>query len=47
MDRQKLDEMKAIKEAHRLKLKGKDATKLTRKELDEIIITLAKMFNII
>ena len=47
MDRAKLDDIKAVKEARKGKLKGKDTAKLTRKELDEITITLAKMFNLI
>ena len=47
MDKQKLEQVKALKDAHKAKLKGKDLTKPTRKELDELTITLGKMFGLI
>ena len=47
MDRAKLEEIREIKESKRDKFKGKDTSKLTRKELDELTITLGKMFGLI
>ena len=45
MDRKKLNEIKALKDEQKKKTKGKD--KLSAKEKDELLITMAKMLGLI
>ena len=47
MDEKRLAEIKAIKDAQKVKLKDKAFGTLSTKEKDKILETLAKMFGLI
>ena len=47
MDRERLEKIKAVKESKKSELKDKDMTKLTAKEKDALLITMAKMLGLI
>lgn len=47
MDKARLDKIKEIKIAHKEKNKGKKADKLTAKEKDELLFTIARMLDLI
>ena len=47
MKRERLEEIKQFKKTEREKLKGKKFDKLTVKEKDELLVTMAKMLGLI
>lgn len=47
MNRERLEELKALKENQKVKVKGKKTDKLTAKEKDDLLITMAKMLGLI
>lgn len=47
MNRAKLEKIKELKEQSKVKFKGKKKNKLTQKEINELVITLAQMFNLL
>lgn len=47
MDRTKLKQIKGIKDEQKAKTKGKAVGKLTAKEKDELLMTLAKIHGLI
>ena len=47
MDRTKLEQIKGIKDEQKAKNKGKAVSKLTAKEKDELLITMAKMLGLL
>ena len=47
MDRTKLEKMKGIKDEQKAKTKGRAVSKLTAKEKDELLITMAKMLGLL
>ena len=47
MDRERLDKIKKLKEDKKSEHKGKDASKLTAKEKDALLLTMAKMLGLI
>jgi len=46
MDKVRLDKIKEIKTAQKDKVKGKKADKLTAKEKDELLISMARMLGL-
>lgn len=47
MKKDRLDEIKAMKVEAKEKIKGKKPDKLTAKEKDELLLTMAKMLGLI
>jgi len=47
MDKARLDKIKEIKTAQKEKTKGKKADKMTAKEKDELMFTMARMLGLI
>lgn len=47
MKKDRLDEIKAMKVEAKEKVKGKKPDKLTAKEKDELLLTMAKMLGLI
>ena len=47
MDKARLDKIKGIKKAHKEKNKDKKADKLTAKEKDELLFTIARILDLI
>ena len=47
MGKTRLQEIADIKKARKDKTKGKDVSKLTAKEKDELLITMAKMLGLL
>jgi len=47
MDKKRLDELKAVKKAKKAELKDKPFAKLTAKEKDALLETMAKMLGLI
>ena len=47
MDKTKLEQIKGIKDGQKAKTKGKAVSKLTTKEKDELLITMAKMLGLL
>lgn len=47
MDKKRLDELKAVKQAKKAELKDKPFSKLTAKEKDALLETMAKMLGLI
>lgn len=46
MDRERLEKLKVIKKEQKEKVKGKKTDKLTVKEKDELLLTIAKMLGL-
>lgn len=47
MNRERLEDIKKLKNDSKLNLKGKKPDKLTQKDKDELLITMAKMLGLI
>lgn len=47
MNRERLDQIKKIKEDTKVKYKGKKKDKLTQKEINELVVKIAEMLNLL
>ena len=47
LDKERLEKLKTIKKEQKDKVKGKKTDKLTPKEKDELLMTIAKMLGLI